>query len=312
MPTDEETGTNPGTEETTSGAETSTEVAATAETETTTTVAETVRGPDAYRLAFGDATEDPDLDALVQSVTPDALAALPKEAQAHMRALLRHAESESAKRETAFAERERLAQEREAAFKQKEREFRQREAATLAMAAAAKPPGDKPDIDPFTPDGAAKLAEYAAQKAAYEREAPLREQARQAANTAKWEALCDANPDLRKPKIAEEFDAFMKRENEGWTRDSGKPPPVTTDRGVRLFFAERAASQQANADAQRRSRDDAARRDAARHIGRSGGGGMPDPLARYNALRKSDPDAAFDLLNSDPTVKKAFLAAHSN
>jgi hypothetical protein len=274
--------------------------------------APTVKGVEAYRLAFGDAIEDPELDALTESVTVEALQSLPKEARAIARALLRHVENEGKTREATHAEREKAIADKEAAFRLREREFKQREAATLAMAAAAKPPGEKPDVDPFTPDGAAKLAEHMAAKAAWEREAPLREKAAAAARQARWDELCETYPDLKKKNISDEFAAYMRKENEGWTRESGKPPPLTTDRGVRLFFAERAAASRASEEATRRAAQDATRRDAARHIGRSGGGGMPDPLARYNQLRKSDPDAAFDLLNTDPAVKKAFLAAHSH
>jgi hypothetical protein len=264
------------------------------------------RGVSALREAFAGELDNEELDALADGLDPEHFKKLDKATQASIRAFLRTSDKEVEARKSDWEKREKAISDKEAAIKASERSFKQREAALLEQAAAAKAPGAKPEIDPFTPEGAAALAKYHAEQAAYEREAPLRERAREVRIQAAWDALCDQHPDLRNDKVSAEFDAFMAEKNKGVDRSKGQSPRLTAEDGAIIFFSNRklAALQSKQTDTTRRS--DADRADAARHIGRARGGAAPDRLAAYDRLRETDRDAAWNLLESDPELQRAF------
>lgn len=254
---------------------------------------------------------DDDLTAHLADVSEASLKDF--EADPRTRVLLtaidrRHKADRAAAEETA----KKAAEERDAKLKaerdrlaQTERDLKARERAMLAAAAATKDPGDEPNVDPFTPEGAKALAKYNAERAHFEASKPLKERAAEEARVERWNAIVDAHPDLRKPDVLDAFNAFMEEKNKGVR--AGAKPRLDTEQGAELFFnlreldalrAERQKKQQA---------DDVERAKAARNIGSSSGSAQPDYLGIYRQIRATrGEDAADEYLDNNPQAMAAW------
>lgn len=255
---------------------------------------------------FEDAPDGSELDEVAKTITPETLKKADPVTRAVLRAVLAKAKEKESALSASASEKEKALADKEAAIQKRERQINQQRQALLAMAAKAKAPEKEPEVDPLTAEGQKRLAEYAAQRAVADAFAPLRAESEEVARQAAWQAIVDKHADLTDPKVAVEFDAFMEQANQGW--DGKGRPPVPTDLGADLFFSRRAADQlRAEMDA-KRARQEADRRTAVRAMGRSHGGGMPNPLERYDALvARGEKDEAMRLAQTDPAVRSAVL-----
>lgn len=261
------------------------------------------------RDAFGDDPDEEELETVAAGLTADRLRAMDPAGRAALRASIRKLDAYEAKIKADAEVAAKAAKDRDAKFTADSRALRQREQALLALARsdAAAVPGEAPVVDPFTPEGQAKLAEYHGRKAAAEGLAPLRQRAAEVDRQARWDAVVDKHADLRDAKVSEEFGAYVAKLNEG-IDPTKERPRVPTEIAADLFFGERARVALEKQVADRKAREAADRASAARMLARSGsGGGTPDAVARYRALRKTDPDAAHALLERDPVVRQAVL-----
>lgn len=252
--------------------------------------AEPVKGWAAFE-SWNTSTDDPDLDATltahIEKLTAADLDAMDPVAQLHAKAL-RHAyakrfeETEKAANERA-EKAEKAAQAREAAAARRAKEFEQKERALLAAAAAAKDPGSEPEVDVFTQDGAKQRADFAARKALYEAQAPIRAEVQKREIADRWNATVEKHPELKDPKTYEAFQAYLEQENEGVAE--GQPPRLDFVRGADLFMNARELERLRAEREERIRTSDAARAQAARNIGgRATGSGGVDVVAKFNAL----------------------------
>lgn len=273
--------------------------------------------PDTFREALGEETENPELDELLLGLTPEKIKELDPVLQSYARALLRNTDAAAAKAKADFGAREAAFVARETKLKQAERAHEQRRAALLeqaARAAAAVKDKPAPKADPFTDEGRRELAAHEARTAVAEAFEPLIAERERVRQEAVWTEITDAYPALLNKdgtpsKIGLEFDAFMAEANKGVDRSKGQAPHLTAEVGVELFFARRARAERAAATTTEAAQRQAERNRAAAAVGSGrGGGGVPSPLDRYNALKKQNPEAAEDLLFSDPAVSAAYKA----
>lgn len=190
---------------------------------------------------------------------------------------------------------------REAKVKTFEREVRQREAAALAISAAAKDPGAKPEIDPFSPEGAEALAKHHAERAVFEAQAPARERAKAIAIQDAWEKILDTHPRLNEDKHYEAFNAFLSERN----KDGKKLDAATA---ATLYFNDLDLKDLRAKQAAERDAADRARAKAAKNISHSSGSGAPDYFGIYKARRAKDPDEADEWLEQNPEALKVVKA----
>lgn len=273
------------------------------ETAPTATEAETgPRGLDAFSAWMKTADIKPeDHDSVLADLTPAVLegagptsriaAALYHRAETEKAAAVAEVNAKMEAAEKAIAE-------REAKVKAFERDVRQREAAALAIAAAAKDPGAKPEVDPFSPEGAEALAKHLAEKAVFEAQAPARERARAIAIQDAWEKILDAHPRLNDDKHYEAFNAFLAERN----KDGKKLDAATA---ATLYFNDIDLAAMRTKEAADRAAADRARAKAAKNISHSSGSGAPDFWGIYKARRAKDPDEADDWLEQNPEALKA-------
>ena len=270
--------------------------------------------PDVLREAFADDLDDAELDEIGAGLTVEKLKALPPEIRASVRAILKRDAAVTADRVKADAEAATKAEAAQQKLVEDRKALRRREAALMALAQspAAQDPGAPPQVDPFTAEGAAKLTEFHARKGLADTFAPLREEGRKASERAYWDSLCDEHPDLLDQKVATEFGEYVAKMNEGIDpekiRAGLERPRLTAGDAASLFFSKRKVAALSAEVASAKDRQDADRAEAARAIGRESGGGTPDLLAAYDRLRKQDEDAAYELLERNPEVKRAVFA----
>lgn len=265
--------------------------------------------PGVLREAFDGEPDDEEEEAVAAGLTAERLRAMDPAGRAALRAATRRLDALEAKFKADEEGRVKAAKERDAKHAQDTRALRQREAALLALARsdAAADPGVEPDVDPFSPEGARKLAEYHGRKGSAEALAPLRQRAAEADRQARWEALADKYADLADPKVHEEFGAYVAKLNEG-IDPTKERPRVPTEIAADLFFGERARVALEKQVSDRRAREVSDRAASARVLARAGsGGGGTNALARYRQLKKTDPDAALELLERDPVVRREVL-----
>lgn len=269
--------------------------------------------PGILREAFeGDLDED-ELDSIAGGLKADDLRKLPPNVRATLRAIVKRdvaADKVRADRDAAWEAQKTTSL---AKFESDQKALRKREAALLAIAASpsAADPGKAPEIDPFTPEGQAAMAKFHAQKGISEAFGPLRQEERVARETAFWDDLQDKFPDLRDQKTADEFGAFVAEMNKGIdpeaVRQGREKPRVGAGLAAELFFNRREKDKLQREATERTTREASDRAESARAIGRASHGGVPNLLGRYDALRKQDEDAAFELLESNPSLRKAVL-----
>jgi hypothetical protein len=263
----------------------------------------------------GDADPD-ELEVVAAGLTAEAIAALPAAARAVVRSIL----NADAKRLTEANEKalavEAAVAKREEKILAARKDLSTREAAMrkFALSEAVRPPGAPPKVDPLSPEGASALAKHYTQASVAEAMAPAREAAQAADAAARWSVIEDQYPDLRDDAVLAEFEAALVAANKGVDLAKGERPRVTTPDFAAQFFLQREVEQLRAAAKARSDREAVARSDGARAISRTGGGGASGAaasLAKYDALNKRDPDAAFELLQNDPDVRKA-LAGRLN
>lgn len=246
-------------------------------------------------------------DSVFGEFTPESFENLDPKAQLAIRSAMRHFEKLDAERQKPLTEREEKIKAEAERVKAAEKALRGRERALLELTATAKPPAEGDEPDPFTPEGAREVAKREAQRARWEAEAPLRDRAKQLAQREAWVGLVEQYPDLRKPSVKAEFEAWLEKENEGVDLTKERPRRTTED-GAELFFlrkAQAAAAERVRADEAARQQE---RARAATHVGASSGAGVSNPLDTYQQIRKTKgDDAAWDYLEANPAAMKAYL-----
>lgn len=265
--------------------------------------------PDTLREAFDGDHDEEELEAVAEELTADHFRQLDPRARVALRAVLKRDIERETKRKSEDEERTKAFEAEKAKHAAELKRFRQEKAALFALARSpeAAAPGDRPEVDPFTPEGAAKLVEWASRDETNKKLARLAERDREEQKGLRWAQLVETYPDLNDPKVEAEFDAYVINLNPGVDPAKGDKPKVPAALAARIFFNEREnAKLKAEAEA-RNTRERIDRAASARSVGRSFGGGTPDALARYDALHKQDKDAAHELLERDPAVKKAVL-----
>lgn len=262
---------------------------------------------------FEGQTDDPQLAEVAKTVTADTLKNLPPELRAFTRALL---QANKVKVDAALApltKREEEIKAKEIAVKEAERKAAQMRIAAINLAAKAEKPGDAPNADILTAEGLKAHMAHEAKVAQWNATEKARQEADNLAQQEAWDALCDRFPDLRKPAIGGEngeFDKFFMELNAGVDLTKA-PPRVGPEIAAELFFNKR------EADALRAEKERATkaatsqRMEAARAMGRSAGGGRPDPLAYARQIMASkDPEKDAKLyayLAENPEAKAAYL-----
>lgn len=189
---------------------------------------------------------------------------------------------------------------------------REAAARAVALSPAVADPGAPPQVDPLSPEGAAALSRFYAQKGLAEAMAPTREAAIQADRDARWAGLVSQYPDLgnvdkdgNPTGVAAEFFESLKAANQGVDLKKS-PPRVTTEQHAARFFLERELAKYRADEKARADRVAAERAEGARAMARAGaGGGQPSALDRFNRLLKQDPDAAWELAERDPEIRSA-------
>jgi hypothetical protein len=139
--------------------------------------------------------------------------------------------------------------------------------------AVAKPPA----VDPTTPEGMRAIAEYEAKKGLAEALRPFAEDKARAERETAYDRLKDEYPELKDPKVEEQFAAFLRKENEG-IDPTKQAPRVNAVLGARLFTSELRAK--TAAETARAARDAAAadRAPAASLLNRRTSGATAQPL----------------------------------
>jgi hypothetical protein len=152
---------------------------------------------------------------------------------------------------------------------------------------------------------------YYAQKGIAEQFAPLNQHAVQIEQTSQWDRLADEFPDMRKPDVEKAIIAHLDDLNKGINEDDVRAGKARwrydLEQGARDFFQRQELQRLREEETARKNREAADRAASARNIGRSGGAGMPDGLAHYRELEKTDPEAALDHLRRNPAVKQAVM-----
>ena len=173
------------------------------------------------------------------------------------------------------------------------------------MRASGTPPGAPPEVDPLTPEGQQKIAEFYAQKAQAQANAPLLQRKAEIDRQQRWDAIRDQYPALSDAKVLDEFNVYVKGLNEGIDPTKEKPR-VPTAQAAEMFFNRRELDELRAAQAKAKTAQASDRQAAARSIGRVTSGGTSSPTAPYHALiRKGDIEGAVRLLETNPTLKAA-------
>jgi len=135
---------------------------------------------------------------------------------------------------------------------------------TAIREAVAKGP---PTVDPTTPEGIRAIAAYEANKGLADALAPVIQSDAQAKRDAAYDALKEAHPELKDPKVEAEFVAFLRKENEG-IDPTKQAPRLRTPEAARIFTAELRAKRAAETATRARDAAAADRAPAANAINR--------------------------------------------
>ncbi len=269
------------------------------------------RLPETLRLAFEGEHDDEELAEVAKGITAESLQALPPSVRATIRAALKSTSADAVRRADEATKAAEAITAREAATAQREKTLRQREAALLQIQGAAKDPGAMPDVDPLTPEGQAKLAEYFAEKAQHNAQAPLRARANELARQDAWNAIVETHAELKTPKVRAEFDAYMRTQNEG-IDPTKERPRVDAKTGAERFFQDRELATLRAEQKAAKERQASDRAVGARAIGRTttGGSSDSDPLTVFaGMMRRDGPASAAAYLEANPDFHKRLQAA---
>lgn len=265
--------------------------------------------PTLLRTTFEAETDDENLADVAQGITEEGLRALPKDVQVILRATIRAQIAAEAKATAAHEARETEWKRKDAAQAAKDKSIRQREQAMLALAAeGAKDPGAPPDVDPLTPEGAAKQAEYHARKALAEQNAPLLARKADLDRKARWESITEKYPDLADTEgpVYAEYLKGLREINAGIDVTKGEKPRIDAALYAEMFTNKRALAELTAQQTKAKTDQASDRRVAARSIGRVTTSGTASPTAAYHALiKKDDWEGAAALLESNPAMKAA-------
>lgn len=242
---------------------------------------------------IAEAFEGEDADAVKQHVAVSDVNALSGKERGIVRALLAHRQEEASKNAAAEAERVAAIDAREKALAQSAADLRRREAALYALANSpeldAARRGQKPKVDPLSPEGMEQLAAYNASLGVAKALDPIFQRSEQARKDYAYAELQEKFPVIKERDA--EFRAFMAEQNAGISRDdvlAGKARwRVTVDVGARLFAAEQRAEEAARAVEQRRAAEVADRAGAARALNRVNSNGFSEADLRI-------PDEVFE------------------
>lgn len=272
--------------------------------------------PDLYAMLLAAEldTDNPDLDLVAATITPDTIKNAQPEHRALLRAVMRAGNGKQAELDAAHAARMAAADKRDADQAALQKQIRQQRQALLDMAAKApKAPGAAPDADPFTPEGLRAIAKHEAETAAAAAWAPMVNERDAAAKANAWFAIVEKHPDLNDEKVSAEFENyFVKVLNAGRDLDNGEPSIAPAEIAAELFFSAREKARLQEQATTREAARVADRATAQRAIGRSAGAGSPDLLANINALIKDGrKDEATAIMQANPRARQAFIAANS-
>lgn len=269
--------------------------------------------PDVYREAFADEHDEAELDTISAGITAQKLRDLDPATRAVLRASLRREEAAiKARDEERKAADTALAADR-ATLAEETRKIRQEQAALMELArGTGEPVPDKPpEVDVFTPEGQQALAKWHGERGVQEALTPLRQRAIEVDRATRWNAIVETHPALRDQAVLAEFTEHVKQRNVGVDLAKGDKPRVDTETAAREFFNAREIAELRSREAARVNREASDRAEAARAVARSThGGGTGNAVDRYKKLLKIDEDAALELLERDPEVRKAVLESN--